>query len=138
MKYLLDTNVISEIRKDQRAHPSVRRWVASVDAREMYLSVITILESEMGILQFDRKDKQQARILHSWLHTRILPAFADRILPIDASTALIGARFHEPNPCSLRDSFIAATALVHGMTVVTQNVVDFSQTGVTVLNPWDA
>ena len=138
MKYLLDTNVIYEMRKVQRAHPSVRRWAGSVDAREMYLSVITVFESEMGILQLARKDKRQAQILHSWLHTRILPALADRILPMDASMALIGARFHVPNPCSLRDSFIAAAALVHGMTVVTRNVADFEPTGVAVLNPWNA
>jgi len=138
MKYILDTNVISEMRKLHRAHPSVRRWEESVDARDMYLSVITVFEAEIGILQVERKDARQAQILRSWLHTRILPAFDDRILPIDTSMALIGARFHAPNPCSLRDSFIAATALVQGMTVVTRNVLDFSRTGVPVLNPWDA
>jgi toxin FitB len=138
MKYLLDTNVISETRKLHRAHPSIRRWEQSVDARDTYLSVVTIFETEMGILQFEGKDKRQAQILRSWLHTRILPAFADRILPMDASIALVSARFHVPDPCSLRDSLIAATALVHGMTVVTRNVGDFVPTGVPILNPWDA
>lgn len=138
MKYLLDTNVISETRKLHRAHPSIRRWERSVDARDMYLSVVTIFETEMGILQLEGKDKRQAQILRSWLHTRILPAFADRILPMDASLALVGARFHIPGRCSLRVSFIAATALFHGMTLVTRHVADFVPTGVPVLNPWDA
>jgi hypothetical protein len=138
MKYLLDTNVISEMRKLHRANSSVRRWEASVDARDMYLSVITVFEAEMGILRLDRKDKRQAQILRTWLHTRILPAFADRMVPMDANVALTSARFHVPNPCSLRDSFIAASALVHDMTVVTRNVADFKPTGAMVLNPWDA
>jgi hypothetical protein len=124
------------MRKLHRADSAVKLWVASVDARDMHLSVITIFECELGILQLDRKDKKQAQILHSWLYTRILPAFADRILPIETPTALQCARLHVPNPRSLRDFFIAATALVHGMTVVTRNVKDFEPTGVPVLNPW--
>lgn len=138
MKYLLDTNVISEMRKLQRANSSVLRWEASVDARDMYLSAITIFEVELGILQLERKDKLQAQIFRSWLHSRILPAFADRILPLDASMAMLSARFNAPDPCSMRDSFIAATALVHDMTVVTRNVVDFDRTGAPLLNPWEA
>ena len=138
MKYLLDTNVISETRKLHRAHPSIRRWERSVDARDMYLSVVTIFETEMGILQLEGKDKRQAQILRSWLHTRILPAFADRILAMDASTALVSARFHVPDPCSLRDSFIACCRPGSRMTVVTRNVADFVPTGVPVLNTWDA
>lgn len=137
MNYIVDTNVLSEMRKLRKAHPGVRRWTAGVDARDLYLSAITVYESEMGILRLERKDQKQAAMLRAWFHTRILPAFANRILAIDTGIALHCARYHVPNPGSLRDSLIAATAFVHGMTVVTRNVSDFQSAGVPILNPWE-
>ncbi|HKF49872.1 MAG TPA: type II toxin-antitoxin system VapC family toxin [Terracidiphilus sp.] len=138
MTYIVDTNVLSEMRKRQKAHPGVRRWAASVDARDLYLSTITVYESELGILRLGRKDQRQASVLRAWFHTRILPAFADRILPVDSAVALRCAGLHVPDPCSLRDSLIAATALEHGMTIVTRNVRDFERTAVQLVNPWES
>ncbi len=135
--YLIDTNVLSEMRKLSKAHPHVRRWVASVDAAAMFLSVISIFEMEKGVLSMERRDPQQGSALRIWLNTRVLSAFRGRILPIETEIATRCAALHVPNPRSDRDSFIAATALVHGMTVVTRNVSDFQPTGVALLNPWE-
>jgi len=138
--YLLDTNVISEMRKSQkgRADPGVQRWSDGVKGSSLYLSTISILESETGILLMKRKDAMQAEILREWLHDRILPGFAGRILGVDVEVALRCATLHVPVNVSYSDSLIAATALVHGLTVVTRNVKDFEPMGVAVLNPWEA
>jgi predicted nucleic acid-binding protein len=103
----------------------------------LYLSAITILELELGILQIGRKDAAQDALLRAWLGTLVLPAFDGRILPVDVAVAQRCAALHVPDPRAERDALIAATALVHGMTVVTRNVIDFTATGVPVLNPWD-
>jgi len=100
------------------------------------LSVITILELEIGTLLIERKDVAQGAVLRSWLNAHVLPAFSDRILVIDTSIAQCCAKLHVPNPRSDRDAIIAATAIVHRMTVVTRNVGDFEPTGVEILNPW--
>jgi predicted nucleic acid-binding protein len=133
---LLDTNVVSELRRADQADAKVRRWASSVPAAQFYLSVITILEIEQGILRLERKDIGQAAMLRRWMDEQILQRFEERILPIDAPVALRCARLHVPNPRSDRDSLIAATALVHGMTIVTRNVKDFEGTGAPLLNPW--
>ena len=135
--YLLDTNVLSEMRKSGKAHPQVRRWASSVDADALYLSVISIFEVEMGIRRMERHDRAQGSVLRSWLNTKILSAFQSRILPVDTEIAIRCAALHVPDPRSLRDSFIAATALVYDMTVVTRNIADFKFTGVSLLNPWE-
>lgn len=137
MSYLVDTNVLSEIRKLRGAHAGVRRWAAGVDAGDLYLSVITVFEIQMGILRLERRDHRQAKTLHAWLHAKVIPEFEHRILPIDTPEALRCAEFHVPDPCSFRDSLIAATALIHGLTVVTRDVKDFKSTGVSLLNPWE-
>ena len=137
MNYILDTNVLSELRKLNKAHAAVRRWVAKVDMRDFYLSAITLYELQLGILQLARRDRDHAAMLTSWLDTRVMPAFANRVLPVDAAVALRCAVLHVPDPRSLRDSIIAATAMVHGMTVVTRNVEDFQDTGARLLNPWE-
>jgi predicted nucleic acid-binding protein len=103
----------------------------------MFLSVISILELEQGTLQMERRDALQGKMLRGWLDHLILPAFSSRILAVDHATALRCASLLVPNPCSYRDALIAATALVHGMTVVTRNVKDFEATGVSILNPWE-
>ena len=136
---LLDTNVISELRKSKtgKINPNVERWAMSVLATDLFLSVITLLELEMGIGLIERRDLAQARLLRTWLNSYVLPAFEHRILDVDSAIALRCGQLHVPDPCSDRDALISATALVHGMTVVTRNVDDFSPTGVRILNPWE-
>lgn len=136
--YILDTNVVSELRKagSGRAEPRVLAWVAGVPAGTLFLSVISILELELGVLLIERRDPDQGGVLRRWLETRVLPAFADRVLPIDTAVARRCARLHVPDRQSERDALIAATALVHGMAVVTRNVADFAATGVALVNPW--
>ena len=134
--HLLDTNVVSIFRRVDKAPQQILDWAASVDAEDFYLSVITILEIEQGILMKKRKDKVQADIYRDWLHNDILVRFEDRILPIDLAVARRCARLHVPDPKSERDALIAATALVHGMTVVTRNEADFKATGVPLIDPW--
>src|SRR5712671_3586034 len=134
--YLLDTNVVSELRRTSKAHPSVRAWAHSLPAESLYVSVISILELEIGILLMERRDRKQGGILRAWLDNHVLPAFSGRILAIDTAVAQRCATLHVPDPRSDRDALIAATALVHGMTVVTRNVIDFQATGVAVVNPW--
>jgi toxin FitB len=135
--FLLDTNVLSELRRPQKAAPKVAAWAASVRQAELYLSVITILEIEAGILLIEhRNDQAQAGTMRIWMD-RIRQSFASRILPVDTEVALRCARLHVPDRRPDRDALIAATALVHELTVVTRNVADFGPTNVTVLNPWD-
>lgn len=138
--FILDTNVVSELRKVHagKADRNVAAWAATVDAGTLHLSSITVLELELGVLQAERRDAPQGALLRTWLDTRVLPEFNGRILAIDSAVAQRCARLHVPDPRAERDALIAATALVHGMTVVTRNVADFGATGVPLLNPWDA
>ena len=136
--YVLDTNVISELRKARKTHPNVKKWAERVPSASLYISVISVLELEIGILLIDRRDKEQGAILRAWMDRHVLPAFSGRILAIDTAVAQRCAALHVPNPRSDRDALIAATALVHGLTVVTRNVADFERTGVRVINPWEA
>ena len=137
--YLLDTNVVSELRKIQsgRVNRRVEAWVNSVDAELLFLSVVTVLELETGALLMERRDRLQGRLICEWINKLILPSFAGRVLSIDMPIALRCAAMHVPNRRPDRDGWIAATALVHGMTVVTRNVADFQPMGVAVLNPWE-
>ena len=138
MMYLLDTNVISEFRKARigKADRQVAAWANSVSMESMFLSSVCILEMELGTLLMERRDVVQGAILRAWLEDFVLPTFAERILVVDTPVALKGAALQVPNPRSYRDALIAATALVHGMTVVTRNVKDFKDTGAALLNPW--
>ena len=137
--YLLDTNVISELRKAKsgKSNQRVVSWAEDVSAANLFLSVITILEIEIGILQVERRDVSQGAILRSWLNTHVLPAFSDRILPLDLAAATRCAMLHVPDRRSDRDAIIAATALTHGMIVVTRNTRDFKDIDVPLLNPWE-
>ena len=137
--YLLDTNVVSELRRSGTRGPdrNVAAWANSVAATDLFLSVISILEIEIGVSLVERRDPSQGIVLRSWLEGYVLPAFAGRILPVNTAAARACARFHVPNPLPDRDALIAATALVNGMTVVTRNVSDFAPTGVEIINPWD-
>lgn len=137
--YLLDTNVVSELRKaaSGRAHAGVVAWAASIPTSSLYLSVITLLEIEQGILLVEHRDATQGAVLRQWMDTHVLPAFHGRVLSIDTPVALRCARLHVPSRQSERDALIAATALTHHMTVVTRNSRDFQASGVRLLNPWE-
>lgn len=134
--YILDTNVVSELRKGTKAHRSVRTWAQAHPATSLYLSVVSILELEIGILLVERRDQKQGGILRTWMNGHVLPSFSGRILAVDTVVAQRCAALPVPNPRSDRDALIAATALVHGMTVVSRNVSHFQTTGVAVVNPW--
>jgi predicted nucleic acid-binding protein len=136
--FLLDTNVVSELRKIRlgKADSNVAAWADSTDAVDLYLSVITIQELEIGVLLAERRDPAQGAIFRAWLNSHVLPAFSGRILAVDTAVALRSAQLHVPDQRPVRDGLIAAIALVHGMTIVTRNVADFEPTGVPILNPW--
>jgi predicted nucleic acid-binding protein len=136
--YLLDTNVVSELRKVRsgKAARNVTKWADSVDANELFISVVTVQELEIGVLLVERRDPKQGTLLRAWLRRHVLPAFDNRILAVDVAVALRSAQLHIPDPRPVRDGMIAATALVHGMTVVTRNTADFEPTGAATLNPW--
>lgn len=139
MMFVLDTNVVSELRKVRigKADSNVTAWTQSVDAADLFVSAITIMELELGVLSIERKDAKQGAMLRSWLDLHVLPEFSRRTLPVDTAVAQRCARLHVPDKRSDRDALIAATALVHGMTVVTRNVDDFKATGVLLINPWE-
>jgi predicted nucleic acid-binding protein len=138
--FLLDTNVVSELRRARvgKADPRVVAWADGIETDSLYLSVLTVMELEQGVLRIERRDMAQGGTLRAWLEGQVLPAFHGRILPIDTVVARRCARLHTPDPHAERDALIAATALVHGMTVVTRNIQDFATTGATLLNPWAA
>ena len=138
MMFVLDTNVVSELRKVRlgKANMNVTAWAESVDAADLFVSAITIMELEFGVLSIERKDATQGAMLRSWLEQQVLPEFARRTLPVDTAVAQRCARLHVPDKRSERDALIAATALVHGMTVVTRNTADFVPTGVPLIDPW--
>ena len=126
MMYVVDTNVLSELRKVRlgTADANVTAWAESVDAVELYVSVISLMELELGVLSIERRDASQGAMLRAWLEQKVLPEFAERTLPIDTAVALRCARLHVPDKRGERDGLIAATALIHRMTVVTRNVAD--------------
>lgn len=136
--FLLDTNVISELRRPDKADRNVVAWSNAVPAANFFMSVISILEIELGARLIDRRDAVQGTVLRAWINDQVLARFEGRILAIDTAVAQRCAQLHVPNPRAERDALIAATALVHGLTVVTRNVGDFEPTGVPLLNPWDA
>jgi len=138
LKYLLDTNVVSELRKvgDGKADANVTKWVGAQDSNDLFISAITILEIERGILTIQRRDAAQGSRLRGWMDSRVRPEFAERVLPIDDAIATRCAHLHIPDRRNEADALIAATALVHGLTVVTRNVQDFDDTGVIVVDPW--
>lgn len=137
--FLLDTNVVSELRKVRsgKADANVARWAASVGSSTVYISVITAMELELGVLLAERRDPSQGAILRRWLQGQVLREFEGRVLPIDLPVAQQCARLHMPDPRSERDALIAATGLIHGLTVVSRNVRDFAATGVGLIDPWE-
>jgi predicted nucleic acid-binding protein len=138
--FLLDTNVISELRQPRVRLPDQRvtAWIARIPVASLFISVITVMELELGTLQKERRDPQQGAALRSWLSTSVIPNFTGRILPIDREIAQRAASLHVPTRIADLDALIAATALVKGLTVVTRNISHFAPTGAPTLNPWES
>ena len=136
---LLDTNVVSELRKlpHGRVDPNFAKWVRSAPDEDFYLSSVTVFELTLGVLRAERRDAVKGSMLRSWLEERVLPDFIGRVLSVDVRVAQRCASLQVPTTRPDRDSLIAATALVHGMTVVTRNVRHFEPMCAAVLNPWD-
>jgi toxin FitB len=134
--FLLDTNVVSELRKTTRAEPTVRAWASGHSPDLFHLSTMTLMELEIGVLRIERRDKPQGDRLRHWLQQVVVVQFDRRILDVDTEIARACAKLHVPDPRPERDALIAATALVHGLTVVTRNTADFEPMGVVLLNPW--
>jgi len=137
--FLLDTNVISELRKagGGKADPNVISWLSARDAATFYISAITLMELDLGILLMERRDPIQGERLRAWMDDHVIAEFSERTVPVDMAVAFRCARLHVPDPRPERDAFIAASALVHGMTIVTRNMSDFEPMGVAIVNPWN-
>lgn len=137
---LLDTNVVSELRKIRlgKADKSVAQWAEGLETASLFLSAITVQELEIGVLLAERRDPVQGKVFRTWLENQVLPAFDGHILPVDTDVARRSASLHIPNPGPFRDSLIAATALVHRMTLATRNIADFKTSGVHLVNPWES
>jgi predicted nucleic acid-binding protein len=134
--FLIDTNVISELRKGEKADRAVLEWMSQVDEDDLYLSVLVVGEIRKGVERVRRRDRASAQALETWLR-QITTAYAERVLPITTEIAEAWGRLNVPDPLPVIDSLLSATAQVHGMTVATRNVADISRTGVPVLNPFD-
>lgn len=137
--FLLDTNIISELRKATagKANSGVVEWAREVPPAVNFLSVISLHEIAYGVLLAEHSDTRKGAILRNWMEEDVKPNFADRVIPIDETVATAAASFHIPDRAPLADSLIAATALVHGLTVVTRDHRGFSRfTDVEVLDPW--
>ena len=134
MRYLLDTNVLSEVRRP-RGDVGVKRWISSVPTEDLYLSVLTLGEVRRGIGLLGRRDPAQAEVYEAWLVT-VLRDYADRVLPVDAEAAEEWGRLSVTDPVPVVDGLMAATAKVRNMTFVTRNTVDVERTGVRLLNPF--
>lgn len=135
--FLLDTNVLSDLRRRDRTDRAVAAWADSLNPSDLFLSVVTILEIEAGALMVQRRDEAQGALLRAWIDGKVLPAFEGRIISIDLAVAQCCASLHVPDPRGEREALIAATAMVHRMTVVTRNIADFLPMGVALLNPWN-
>lgn len=136
---LLDTNVVSELRKASsgRAHPNVMLWNETVDPAETFISAVVLHELEIGVRLVERHDPAAGKVLRNWLENAVLTTFSGRILPLDEAAAVQAAQWHVPDPKPINDAYIAATALTRRMTLVTRNIGDFEGMGVTLVNPWD-
>ena len=137
--YLLDTNIVSELRKLEtgKIHPQVYRWIKSNGFTHTYISAVTLAEIQTGILSLARKDKAQAASLDNWFTNRLLPAYRTKTLPVDTKVALIYAQLNVPNKRPINDAYIAATAIAHKLKLVTRNIQDFQGMSITLENPFE-
>lgn len=136
MSFLVDTNVLSELRKGERGNPAVRRWLASVDDGALFLSVLVVGEIRKGVERLRRRDTAAADVLDTWL-SQVTDAYDERLLPVTTQIAERWGRMNVPDPLPVIDSLLAATAHVHGLTVATRNLSDYAPTGVPTVNPFD-
>lgn len=137
--YLLDTNIVSELRKlkQNKANENVVAWLSSVPKESLYTNAIVLMEIERGILRVGRKDSKQADNLNSWYHTAVKAMFHERVLPIDEATASVCASLHIPDLAPENDAWIASSALQYDLTLVTRNTKDFDHLNLHVLNPFE-
>jgi len=136
--YLIDTNVISALRRPEQAPESLIEWASSASEGDLYVSAITLYEIDIGIRRLERRDPAQAEGLRGWFDRRVVSGFRERILPVDHAVSIRAAALQVPDPMPEADGFIAATALVHRLTLVTRNVRNFARTGVKIVNPWNS
>ena len=136
MSFLLDTNVLSELRKRPRANAGVTQWIASIDADDLFLSVLVVGELHQGIERIRRRDPVAARKLDRWL-TVLTESYAERILAVDLAVATLWGRLNVPDPLPVVDGLLASTAIIHDLTLVTRNTSDVQRTGVRLLNPFE-
>ena len=135
MSYLLDTNVISELRKGPRASPAVLRWFAAVADEDLRLSVVVVGELRQGVERVRRRDPTSARRLDTWIK-KLVADFEERILVVDQATAELWGKLNVPDPLPAIDGLLAATALIHELALVTRNGRDVARTGVRLVNPF--
>ncbi|NLG19883.1 MAG: type II toxin-antitoxin system VapC family toxin [Actinomycetales bacterium] len=136
MRYLLDTNVLSDIRRGSSS--SLQTWIAEQRVTDLAISAITLLELDVGVRRKERRDSAAGARLRQWLDATVRPMFRDRVLPVDERVVAEAAPLHVPDPMPALDALIAATALAHGLTLVTRNVSDMERSGVAILDPWGA
>lgn len=134
MRYLLDTNVLSDARRGASA--SLDQWLAEQSLDSLAISAITLFELEHGVRRMERRDERQGSLLRQWLNGVVREAFAGNVLPVDEAVAVAAADLPVPDPIPVPDAFIAATALVHGLTLVTRNIGNFDRASVPMMNPW--
>jgi len=135
LSVLVDTNVISELKRGRNAHPAVTAWSAALPPEQIFTSVVVLGEIRRGIKLIARRDRLQADILERW-YVDMRQQIGDRVLAVDEAVMMAWSKISVPNMLPAYDGLIAATALVHGMTVATRNTADYSRVGVEVIDPW--
>jgi len=135
VRYLLDTNVVSALRVHGR-NPTVEAWAASVALTDQFIAATTVAEIERGVAALERSDTEQGAVLRRWFDDRVLPAFADRVLPFDLAAARVLATFRVPEHAPLDDALIAAVARSNDLVVATRNTKHFEPLDVHLINPW--